>query len=139
MPSTGGTPFLQDLSTAMYVQNTKGCQCPQRAGHHFYTGMNSSSPMMMSLCQCPQRAGHHFYNTMTNNQDTVMEKCQCPQRAGHHFYPVSECGEVYAKDVVSMPSTGGTPFLQRLQRKQCIFCGGVNALNGRDTISTPLL
>ena len=62
------------------------------------------------LCQCPLRAGPHFYAVVSGDVKEVY-LCQCPLRAGPHFYVIckSDTEEYQA---------------------------GVNALYGRDLIST---
>ena len=163
MPSTGGTPFLPFFVKEVVNGNTVLCQCPQRAGHHFYPNDTIEDCAISFTCQCPQRAGHHFYLKMASSSKTFNAVCQCPQRAGHHFFEIEDsmvnetwrcqcpqrAGHHFFKQIykiidvwvliVSMPSTGGTPFLRILNLRTMIFRNCVNALNGRDTISTPLL
>ena len=135
MPSTGGTSFLLTIVTVVMVLAVM-CQCPQRAGPHFYTKKKEECIMKKNvsmpstggtsfllrrremkkdnifMCQCPQRAGPHFYWKPQKSPGSFWV-CQCPQRAGPHFYWV-ELKEI------------------------SISHAGVNALNGRDLISTSL-
>ena len=90
------------------------------------------------LYQSPIRAGLHFYVSHCQQTATVNIGCQCPIRAGLHFYDlIDEFINDYQD--VSMPYTGGTAFLPDgveifVEDKNC-----VNALYGRDCISTQIM
>ena len=121
MPYTGGTTFLHKWYTATKDLHMILCQCPTRAGLHFYTqgyranqfkknrvnalhGRDYISTCLDAnyqysvrrLCQCPTRAGLHFYGEKSIVLKKPHEWCQCPTRAGLHFYPTSLRPSVYA-------------------------------------------
>ena len=89
------------------------CQCPLRAGPHFYTEKDAIQKNVKErMCQCPLRAGPHFYANIITVFDATIFTCQCPLRAGPHFYVEIDL-YVGTGICVSMPSTGGTSFLQQ--------------------------
>ena len=111
MPSTGGTPFLRLLPFSDY-------------GPVNYVSMPSTggTPFLRDCLEGKIRK--KFPVSMSSTGGTPFLR----------FLPEGLC----CLHGVSMPSTGGTPFL-RLRRDFAIWSssrGCVNALNGRDTIST---
>ena len=86
------------------------CQCPIRAGLHFYCGSFLSFDRRRKMCQCPIRAGLHFYSKLQTAFIGNKKSCQCPIRAGLHFYSQNEY-HLECETDVSMPYTGGTSFL----------------------------
>ena len=110
MPSTGGTSFLQDILRAGWIHLTS-CQCPLRAGPHFYgsKGRWSGQGWQVSM---PSTGGTSFLQNMIIFWTIVEVVCQCPLRAGPHFYYTNHQGTVW----------------------ELYWC--VNALYGRDLIST---
>ena len=134
MPSAGGTSFLQHVETKI-MEFDDHVSMPSAGGTSFLPGSSTRTTLpTVSMCQCPQRAGPHFYMTTTQEKTTLM-MCQCPQRAGPHFYSdpyfafemTATCvnalsgrdlistshrgGSLMRSYIVSMPSAGGTSFL----------------------------
>ena len=92
MPYTGGTTFLL-LSLAFRFTDGM-CQCPTRAGLHFYAVRNNDKKKRHGVNALH---GRDYISTLQNgNVSCAIIMCQCPTRAGLHFYPTSLRPSVYA-------------------------------------------
>ena len=110
MPSTGGTSFLLVENTEDEEQ-LKVCQCPQRAGPHFYFKFFNS-----------ERSNNYGVNAL-NGRDLISTDEDEKLKA-----QVSFCvNALNGRDLIS------TIVIDRIEDEdeKC-----VNALNGRDLIST---
>ena len=102
-----------------------GCQCPTRAGLHFYTITMFSNTANEVGCQCPTRAGLPFYG----NPKKAGEYLVTCVNALHGRDYISTTVEKIANDIfktVSMPYTGGTTFLPRQTRSPSSMDGCVS-------------
>ena len=116
MPYAGGTSFLLE-KIRQYEQEQEGVNA--LCGRDFISTFHrhQAGNRKEALCQCPMRAGLHFYLTNMSS-DEVQHMCQCPMRAGLHCYD-GHYEEDGREGRVSMPYAGGTSFLQ--WRKNEVF------------------
>ena len=136
MPSTGGTSFLPWQYSWPDVVRWLLCQCPQRAGPHFYWKRVHTRPPLSWDVSMPSTGGTSFLPCVRKQLQENIRIVSMPSTGGTSFLHEYGDDDEDEEEDVSMPSTGGTSFLHQKKggmynEKKC-----VNALNGRDLIST---
>ncbi len=110
MPSTGGTSFLRGGNH--FIEVDRDVSMPSTGGTSFLHDETYEEEFLDTLCQCPQRAGPHFYQIDHYPGGVEEIGVSMPSTGGTSFL-LNICTERrFAYEHVSMPSTGGTSFLR---------------------------